>query len=257
MSYRDLFNLEGKNALVTGGAGLIGSRMVVALRDYGAAVYIADTDRERAELLMADTDARFIELDISIESSVVEAFNVMEESAGRLDILVNCAYPKTADWGARIEEVPFASWRKNLDSHLGGYFLCCRRGAELMKRQRGGSIINMASIYGVTAPDFSLYEGTAMTMPVAYAAIKGGIIALTRYLATYYGNNGVRANCISPGGIFDGQPASFVERYSAKTPLGRMGKPEEMVGAVVFLASDASSYITGQNLLVDGGWTAW
>ncbi|MEK7333547.1 MAG: SDR family oxidoreductase, partial [Nitrospirota bacterium] len=121
----------------------------------------------------------------------------------------------------------------------------------------GGTIINLASIYGVVAPDFSIYEGTEMTMPVAYSAIKGGIIALTRYIATYYAKYNVRANTVSPGGIFDNQQETFVKRYSDKTPLGRMGSPSEVTGAVVFLASEAASYITGQNLIVDGGWTAW
>jgi NAD(P)-dependent dehydrogenase (short-subunit alcohol dehydrogenase family) len=126
-----------------------------------------------------------------------------------------------------------------------------------MAKQRGGAIINLASIYGNVAPDFSIYEGTEMTMPVAYSAIKGGIIALTRYIATYYAHYNVRANTVSPGGIFDHQKPSFVERYSKKTPLGRMARPEEIVGAVVYLASDASSYVTGHDLIVDGGWTAW
>jgi NAD(P)-dependent dehydrogenase (short-subunit alcohol dehydrogenase family) len=126
-----------------------------------------------------------------------------------------------------------------------------------MRRQGGGVIINLASIYGVSAPDFSIYEGTEMTMPVAYSAIKAGIIALTKYIATYYGRYNVRANTISPGGIFDNQPKSFVEKYSGKTPLGRMGTPKEVASVVIFLASDGSSYITGQNLLVDGGWTVW
>ena len=126
-----------------------------------------------------------------------------------------------------------------------------------MKRQGGGSIINFASIYGVVAPDFSIYEGTDMTMPVAYSAIKGGIITLSKYFATYYGGDNIRVNAISPGGIFSGQAESFVDRYAQKTPMKRMGTPEEIAGAVVFLSSNASSYVTGQNLLVDGGWTAW
>ena len=126
-----------------------------------------------------------------------------------------------------------------------------------MKQQGGGTIINLASIYGGVAPDFSMYEGTEMTMPAAYSAIKGGIIALTKYIATYYARYQVRANVISPGGIFDNQQQAFVEKYSEKTPLGRMGTPFDVAGAVVFLASDASSYITGQNLIIDGGWTAW
>lgn len=256
-SYRKLFSLEGKTAVVTGGGGLIGSEIVAALSEFGARVVIADTNRERAEALMHATGAGYAQLDITSEGSINEALSAVEQGEGRLDILVNCAYPRTADWGTKLEEVPYQSWQTNLDSHLGGYFLSCRKGAEIMKRRGGGSIINIASIYGVVAPDFSLYQGTAMTMPVAYSAIKGGLIALTRYLATYYGGDGIRANVISPGGIQDGQPELFVDRYASKTPLGRLGQPEEVAGAAVYLASDAASYVTGHNLLVDGGWTAW
>lgn len=126
-----------------------------------------------------------------------------------------------------------------------------------MKRLGGGSIINIGSTYGVVAPDFSIYEGTQMTMPAAYSAIKGGLITFTKYLAAYYGKDKVRANVVSPGGIFDHQPKSFVEKYSKRVPLGRMGEPSDVAGAVVFLASDASKYVTGHNLMVDGGWTAW
>src|SRR3989304_8747593 len=145
----------------------------------------------------------------------------------------------------------------NVDNHLGGYFVMCKETAMIMKERGGGSMINLASIYGVVAPDFSIYEGTEMTMPVAYASIKAGVIAMTKYIATYFGTHNIRANVISPGGIHDNQAPSFVEKYSRKTPLGRMGKPHEIVGAVIYLASDASSYVTGQNILVDGGWTAW
>jgi NAD(P)-dependent dehydrogenase (short-subunit alcohol dehydrogenase family) len=127
----------------------------------------------------------------------------------------------------------------------------------IMKKHGGGSIINLASIYGIVAPDFSIYEGTELTMPVAYASIKAGIIALTKYIATYFGHDNIRANTVSPGGIYDNQPPSFVDKYSRKTPLGRMGNPSEIVGAVIYLASDASSFVTGHNLTVDGGWTAW
>jgi NAD(P)-dependent dehydrogenase (short-subunit alcohol dehydrogenase family) len=256
-SYRKLFSLEGKIAVVTGGAGLIGREIVAALSDSGARVLIGDTDRDRAKELMQLTGAGFVQLDITSETSIEETLSGVVQSEGKLDILVNSAYPRTADWGAKLEDVPYDSWCTNLNSHLGGYFLCCRKGAELMKSGGGGSIINIASIYGVVAPDFSLYEGTEMTMPVAYSAIKGGVIAMTRYLATYYGSDKVRANVVSPGGIFDGQPESFVARYSAKTPMGRMGRADEIAGTVVYLASAASSFVTGQNLLVDGGWTAW
>lgn len=255
--YKELFSCKGKTAMVTGGAGLIGRGIVKALHEFGAEVYIADIDKNKADELIKDVAVKFVYLDITSDDSIQKALAEVIKNSGKIDILVNCAYPRTKDWGMKFENIPFSSWKINLDNHLGGYFLCCQKAAEQMKAKGGGAIINLSSIYGVVAPDFSIYEGTEMTMPAAYSAIKGGIISLTRYIATYYGSYNVRANTISPGGIFDNQPESFVERYTKKTPLKRMAVPDDIIGAVIFLASDASSYITGQNILIDGGWTAW
>lgn len=257
MSYKGLFSCEDKVALVTGGAGLLGREIAKALNDFGARVYIGDVDEKKAKEISGDTGIGYVHLDITSEDSIGKALETVISDNGGLDIMVNSAYPRTKDWGNKIEKVSLESWKHNVDSHMGGYFFCCRKAAEQMRQQGGGTIINLASIYGVVAPDFSIYEGTEMTMPVAYSAIKGGIIALTRYIATYYAKYNVRANTVSPGGIFDNQQEAFVKRYSDKTPLGRMGSPSEVTGAVVFLASEASSYVTGQNLIVDGGWTAW
>lgn len=258
MSYKGLFSCEDKVALVTGGAGLLGREIAKALNDFGARVYIGDVDEKKAKEISGDTGIGYVHLDITSEDSIGKAMETVIRDNSGLDIMVNSAYPRTKDWGAKFEEIKFDSWRQNTDMHLGGYFLSSRAAAEMMKTQKaGGSIINLASIYGVVAPDFSIYEGTPMTMPAAYASIKAGIIAMTRYIATYYGRYNVRANCVSPGGIFDNQQEAFVRRYSDKTPLGRMGSPSEVTGAVVFLASEAASYVTGQNLIVDGGWTAW
>jgi len=255
--YKELFSCKGKTAMVTGGAGLIGRGIVKALHEFGAEVYIADIDKNKADELIKDVAVKFVYLDITSDDSIQKALAEVIKNSGKIDILVNCAYPRTKDWGMKFENISFNSWKTNVDNHLGGYFLCCQKTAEQMKAKGGGAIINLSSIYGVVAPDFSIYEGTEMTMPAAYSAIKGGIISLTRYIATYYGGYNVRANSISPGGIFDNQPESFVERYTKKTPLKRMGAPDDVIGAVIFLASDASSYITGQNILIDGGWTAW
>ena len=257
MSYKDLFSCENKVAVVTGGAGLLGREIVKALHDFGAKVYIGDIDEKKAGEISGDTGIGYVHLDITSEDSIGKAMETVIRDNGRLDIIVNSAYPRTKDWGGKIEQVSLGSWKDNVDSHMGGYFFCCRMAAEQMRRQGRGTIINLASIYGVVAPDFSIYEGTEMTMPVAYSAIKGGIIALTKYIATYYAKYNVRANVVSPGGIYANQPESFVEKYSKKTPLGRMGMSSEVVGAVIYLASNASSYVTGHNLIVDGGWTAW
>ncbi len=253
----DLFDCTGKVAVVTGGCGLIGSEIVRGLVAFGARVVIADTDVKKSESLAARTGATAHFFNIKKTEAIESSFKKIKTRMGKIDILVNCAYPRTADWNARCEDVRPASWKINVDGHLGGYFFASRAAAEVMKKQGGGTIINFASIYGVVAPDFDLYKGLASTMPAAYSAIKGGVIAFTKYLATYYASSGVRANVISPGGVLDGQSPSFVKCYVKRTPLGRMGTPRDMVGPVVFLASDASSYVTGANILVDGGWTAW
>lgn len=257
MNYRNLFSCNGKIAVVTGGAGLLGREIVRGLRDSGAKVYLADIAQAKAKKIISGKGIKYISLDVTNENSIKLCFDKIEQENGRIDILVNCAYPRTSDWGLKFEKVSFGSWKKNIDSQLGGYFLCCQIVAGIMRKRHKGVIINFASIYGVTAPDFSIYKGTTMTTPVAYSAIKGGLINFTKYLAAYYGKDNVRVNAVSPGGIFDKQPRSFVDKYSKKTPLGRMGKPSDIVGAVVFLASDAASYVTGHNLMVDGGWTVW
>lgn len=256
MTYANIFSCMDRIAIVTGGCGLIGREIVKGLSEFGAYVYIADQNEGAAANLLSH-DIGYLDLDITSEDSVRGGLQKVISQRGRVDILVNCAYPRTKDWIDRFENVSFNSWKTNVDNHLGGYFLISKETAMFMKEQGGGSIINLASIYGVVAPDFSIYEGTEMTTPVAYSSIKAGIIAMTKYIATYFGGDHVRANVISPGGIFNNQAPDFVKKYSRKTPLGRMGKPDEIVGTVIYLASEASSFVTGQNILVDGGWTAW
>jgi len=253
--YEHIFSCKDKIAIVTGGGGLLGQEISKALADFGAKVYVAEIGQQNFP--SPSPRINYLKLDTTSEEEVKKAFKQVSDKEKKLDILVTCAYPRTNDWGTTAENVSFDSWQKNLNSQLGGTFICCREAAEYMQKTGGGSIINMASIYGVVAPDFSIYKGTDMTTPVAYSAIKSGLIGLTRYFATYYSNFNVRANSISPGGIKDKQPDEFVNEYSKKTPLGRMGEAADIVGGVIFLASESSSYITGQNLLIDGGWTAW
>ena len=155
-----------------------------------------------------------------------------------MDGLVNIAYPRTRDWGVRFEDVPYDSWQKNVDMQMNSVFLLCQTVLKYMKVQGSGSIVNIGSIYGVVGNDFTIYEGYGGTSPAAYCAIKGGIINFSRYLASYFGKCGIRVNCVSPGGIKDQQHPSFIERYESKSPLKRMGRPEEIAPAVCFLLSD-------------------
>jgi NAD(P)-dependent dehydrogenase (short-subunit alcohol dehydrogenase family) len=256
-----LFDLSDKVLVVTGGAGLIGQALVRGLSSAGGLVYIAENDVTRSEALAKELNAedlrvKFQQMDVTTERSVSEGINAILKHENGIDVWINNAYQRTSDWGLKYDDIPQGSWRQNVDWQLNSHCFCCQKIYPVMRNQGKGSIINIASTYGVVGPDFSIYEGTGMTMPAAYSAIKGGIINFTRYLAAYCGEHGIRANCISPGGVFDSQPDSFVQKYCRRTPLKRMASPSDFVGAAVFLASDASSYVTGHNLLVDGGWSA-
>lgn len=242
--------LKDKVIIVTGGSGLIGREIVKDIASKGGVSINAD--------LNVDTDlmAGTLHVDISDEQSIQQAVDTVYQKWERIDGLVNCAYPRTKDWGAFFEDIPFESWQKNVDLQLNSCFVFCQRVLKIMAAQGHGAIVNIASIYGVVGNDFTLYEEYGGTSPAAYAAIKGGIINFTRYLASYYGRQGIRVNCVSPGGIFDHQHPSFVARYEAKVPMGRMGNPDDIAPAVSFMLSDEAKYITGQNLVADGGWTS-
>ena len=242
-------NLKDKIIVVTGGSGLIGNGIVSKIRSEGGFCINAELNTENTD------DLSQIKCDITNPDSISLLIEKVLNQFGRIDGLVNNAYPRTKDWGTKFEDIPYDSWRNNVDWQLNSYFLFCQKILVPMKKQGFGSIVNIASTYGVVSPDFTLYEGTQLTSPAAYTAIKGGLINFTRYLASYFGQYGIRANCVSPGGIFDNQNEIFVKNYQHKVPLKRMGKPSDIAGPVAFLLSDDSAYVTGHNLMADGGWT--
>ena len=241
--------LSGKIIIVTGGSGLIGKEIVRSVRTYGGIAINAEIGIETNLAL------HNVKCDITDDNSIQKTIDLIINKYGKIDGLVNNAYPRTKDWGVKFEDIPTESWKKNVDFQLNSYFIFCQKVLVQMKKQKSGSIVNIASQYGLVAPDFTVYEGTEMTSPAAYTAIKGGIINFTRYIASYFGKYGIRANCVSPGGVFDNQNPIFVKNYVHKVPMKRMGKPSEMADPVSFLLSDSAAYITGHNLIVDGGWT--
>lgn len=240
-----------KIIIVTGGNGLIGKEIISNLTVKGAIVI-------NAEINVTDNiESGVINCDITNPESVSALVNKVLNKYGRIDGLVNNAYPRTSDWGLNFEKIPLDSWKSNVDMQLNSCFYICQKVLAIMQAQKKGSVVNIASIYGVVGNDFNIYEDTdGMTSPAAYSAIKGGIINFTRYLASYYGADGIRVNCVSPGGIFNDQHPNFVKQVEKKIPLKRMSRPEEIAPAISFLLSDEASYITGHNLIVDGGWTA-
>ncbi len=260
-NYSQDFSLENKVAFVCGGAGLIGREIAMALANFGAKVIVLDVNRTKAmsivkEIRHAGGSAHFEFFDSTKLTTFEKKLAQWYKKYSGMDVWVNVTYPRTSDWGLAVEKLKLDSFKKNVDMHLVSYVWMSRCvGLAMKKNKIKGSIINFGSIYGVQASDFTVYEGTDLTMPMAYAAIKAGIVNSSRYLASYFGKDGIRFNTICPGGVKDNQPSAFVKKYEHKVPLKRMAVKEEIPMSVVFLASKASSYITGETLMVDGGWT--
>lgn len=263
------FSLAGKVAIITGAGGLLGVEHIKALSEAGAVVVACDIEKSLAEksALQSMTPSSAFEMDITNPESITKAFNEILFLYEKVDILVNNAaiddkFEKSPIGlqNSRFEEYPLELWKKSLDVNITGLFLCCQIIGSKMAQRGSGSIINIASTYGVVAPDQSIYTDSdgkqVFYKSPSYPTTKGAVVSFTRYLASYWGDKGVRVNCLSPGGVENGQDKTFIERYSSKTLLKRMARPSDYRGAIVFLASDASSYMTGANLIVDGGWTA-
>jgi len=254
------FGLAGKRAYVTGGYGLIGAAVCRALAGAGAEVVALERQGAHRPADLPDTvlEGAF---DAGSADMVPERIAALEAVLGAADIWVNAAYPRTADWGVSnqenlLQDGGAEAWRANVDLQLNAVCLISAAICARMAGRGAGALVNVASIYGVVGPDFSIYGDLPMTTPPAYAAIKGGLIAYTRYLAAYHGKHGLRANTVCPGGVANNQPVQFVDNYNARAPLGRLARPEEVAWPVLFLASDAAAYVTGATLMVDGGWTA-
>jgi NAD(P)-dependent dehydrogenase (short-subunit alcohol dehydrogenase family) len=267
---QNLFSLKDKVAIVTGALGLIGKHHCHALVEAGASVVVCDLD----EVECADFAASLsvlslgISADITDKKSVIKLKEKVLANYGRIDVLVNNAAindkfedPQAALTESMFENYPLEMFKKSLDVNVTGMFLCCQVVGSEMAERGSGSIINVASTYGIVAPDQSIYKNEkgeqTFYKSAAYPVTKGAVISFTKFLAAYWGHRGIRVNTLSPGGVQDRQDEFFIKNYSKKTPLGRMAHPTDYKGALIFLASDASSYMTGANLIVDGGWTAW
>ena len=263
MENNNVFDLSNQTVIITGGAGLIGSAFSKACVEHNANVIVIDIDEKKGEQLVKNIERDYKTANIVFQkcdmTNIIEIQDLIYlvlDKFGKIDALVNNAYPRNENYGRKFEDVTFEDFCENMGAHLGGYFLISQQVAKVMMKQKHGNIINMSSIYGFAAPRFEVYDGTNMTMPVEYAAIKGGVINLTKYLASYLGKHMIRVNTISPGGVFANQPESFVNTYSDKVVLGkRMADSDDLVNVLIFLLSDASKYVTGRNIVVDGGWS--
>ncbi len=257
------FDLENKVVIITGGAGLIGKSFVKAVIDNGGTAIIADVDENAGKKAMDEISAdlgsnkiEFIKVDITCKVSIQSMINTVMAKHKVIDALVNNAYPRNKNYGRKFEDVTYEDFCENLNLHLGGYFLISQEISRVMVKQHKGVIVNIASIYGFMAPRFELYENANFTSPVEYSAVKGALLSLTKYLASYLGEHGIRVNALSPGGVHNNQSESFVEQYAKKVLVGnRMAESDDLSGALIFLLSDASQYVTGQNIVVDGGWS--
>jgi NAD(P)-dependent dehydrogenase (short-subunit alcohol dehydrogenase family) len=266
-----LFDLTDEVVVVVGGAGRIGPTVCEALTDHGAEVVVADVDREAGRAVADDVDGTFHRVDATDETSVRKLYDAAIDGFGRIDAAVHAAYPRDAAYGDAFLARDQADWTTQVDQQLTATATLCREAIRRMHPdgagtagradpddavRDGGAVVNFGSTYGVAAPDFRVYEEANMPpSPAHYSASKGGILNLTRYLACEFAPE-VRVNSVSPGGVFDEQDPEFVAAYEDRTPMDRMAAPEDIAGAVVYLVSDAASYVTGEDLSVDGGWTA-
>ncbi|MDD3839425.1 MAG: SDR family oxidoreductase [Clostridia bacterium] len=259
MKTLDMFKLDGKVAVVTGGYGLYGKNISLALCEAGASIIIASRNVQKCEEYAQELNeqgykAEGMKLDLGDQNSIQSLLDGIVKKHGKVDILVNNAVTRGGD---DLEKMTKEDWERVQDINATGLFLINQIFVKQMVKQGFGNILNISSIQGVAGPHFPVYKGTDMSSPVDYTYHKWGMLGLTKWMANYYGKYNIRVNAISPGGYYTNQNPVFVERYNERTPLGRMANDDDIKGAVVFLVSDASQYITGENIMLDGGWSCW
>ncbi|WP_314336855.1 oxidoreductase [Capnocytophaga leadbetteri] len=250
--------VRDKVVIVTGGAGLLGRTFCQAIADNGGIAVVAEYDIAIAEKLCTSLENASIvsaQVNITDKNSIKALITTISEKYGRIDALVNSAYPRNKNYGKHFFEVAYSDFCENVGMNLGGYFLTSQQFATYFEKQGYGNIINLASIYGVIAPRFEIYDNTPMTMPVEYAAIKSGLIHLTKYMAKYFKGKNIRVNTISLGGIEDKQPEPFLKAYKEFCLNKGMLNAKDISGTVLYLLSDLSEFVNGQNIVVDDGFT--
>jgi len=252
--------LNNKVVVITGGAGLIGQEFVKTVVEQNGIAIIADINEEvgievknNLSKELNTTNIDFIKLDITSKESLIKGINYLDNKYKRIDALVNNAYPRNKNYGKYFFDVEYKDFVENIGLNLGGYFTTSQQFAQYFQEQGYGNIINISSIYGVIAPKFEVYGNTSMTMPVEYAAIKAGLIHLTKYMAKYFKGMNIKVNTLSPGGIFDNQPKEFLEAYKKECSNKGMLDKSDLRGTLIYLLSDMSQYVNGQNIIVDDG----
>ena len=263
MSINKIFNLSNKVIILTGAAGLLGTEYAHGLSQAGANVVLADLNFDKCKKLSLNLNKKYnvnsfpIKLDVTKINSINTMIKAVIKKFSKIDILINNAIFSEAGYTKiKFENYDLDIWKKGLNVNLSGIFLCCQQIGKIMKKQKNGNIINISSIYGIGAPDQRIYGNTKIIKSALYSVTKSGVLNFTRYLASYWRQDGIRVNTLSLGGVEENQNSTFKKNYSNKTMIGRMAKKDEYVGGLIFLSSNASSYMTGSNLVIDGGWTA-
>ena len=254
--------LKNQVVVITGGAGLIGQEFIKAVVEQNGIAIIADINEELGKSVKESLSKEFntenidfVQLDITSKESLQKCINYLDDKYGKIDALVNNAYPRTKNYGKHFFDVEYEDFCKIVDLNLGGYFITSQQFAKYFQKQGYGNIINISSIYGVIAPKFEIYDGTPMTTPVEYAAIKSGLIHLTKYMAKYFKGMNIKVNTLSPGGIFDNQPEAFLDAYKQECINKGMLDKSDLKGTLVYLLSDMSKFVNGQNIIVDDGFS--